>query len=316
MILRALPLLLLVWLAGCSSMALDGLQTWEPTDQAVKEMQALPLESGQLLVVGTDSARDLTVNLLSQNSSPYTHAGILVIEDGQPYVYEATATIWPSFGGAPPTRHFKGKIKKEPLGKFINPYVFAEIWDLPQLDKRKIADYAVRQYQQKVAFDPYFDYQDHSALYCSEFVALALEAGGATAFKPTPNRYNPSMAKVLQWMEIAEAMVHVDQLVSGGERLLIMSRAHSLLEIRINNAVRTELRRRHSCDQKVGNLLRWSGSTLKYVPAVKQFVSNSNKLFRRDARAPSQAEVDQAIMQFADKTFGPFDSLSVPENCR
>ena len=117
-------------------------------------------------------------------------------------------------------------------------------------------------------------------------------------------------------MEITEGMVHVDQLVSNGTQLAVMSRAHTLTEIRVNAAVRNELRRRHSCDQKVGNLLSWSGTTLVYVPAVKKFVKASNKLYDRHSIAPSQNEVNQRVREFADKTFGAFDPLSLPANCR
>ena len=92
--------------------------------------QTLALRSGQVLVTDSGGPAALFFALFAAEYSPFVHAGILVMEDAGPYVYETYGQIRPRFGRRP-TDLIRGHVTRTPLAEFVRRGKYVEIYDLP-----------------------------------------------------------------------------------------------------------------------------------------------------------------------------------------
>ena len=307
--LLALPVLLLI---GCTTpIKRDDLAAWDVPGPATEE---LPLESGQIVVTTSDNTMDTFVSLLPAVYNPYVHAAVLSLENGKPYIYEEFGRQWLNPFAKSPTDTVSGRVKRVPLYEFLNRYAHIEIWDPVNLDKTAIADFARYHYEQKTPFDPYFDHQDTDRLYCTEFVALALEAGGAEAIPVIPNRQNRSARIVLDWLQVPDGLIQANTLVASGTRIATLSATRTLTEIQVMDEVRRELYRRFTCDQRVGNLFSVSGPTVRLREPAGRFVAEALVLFDRDAPPPNTETIRTGVRGLAETLFGPFNPTVTCEN--
>lgn len=267
--------------------------------------QALALHSGQVLVTDSGGPAALFFALFATEYSPFVHAGILVMEDGAPYVYETYGQIRRWYGRRP-TDMIRGRVMRTPLDTFVRRGKYVEVYDLPAgVDAGRVTGYVRARYADRTPFDPYFRYTDHDTLYCTELVALALEAGGwaTPALQPFPD--NPSLTRVRLWLGIDDrGTLQAQQLIAPERFVAALSVLREQARFQVYIELKRELFRRFTADQAVGNLFEWNGKQLDFRQPAKDFIVRGLEMYR-GREVPPLAEVRKDIRALAERMFGP-----------
>lgn len=312
---RLLSLFLVFLLAACANPTRQDFKTWQVAGEDPQQFLNLPLVSGQVVVIGSGGIMDMGITLIPESYPPYLHACILVIDDGSPYVYDITGVAGFNLTGLPPTDVIKGKVQRIPFGRFVRRYHHVAIYEPTGLDKERIADYARTQFREEAPFDPYFNYAEHKKLYCTEFIVLALEAGGAEHFELPPNRPNRSVSVVLDWLKIPDqGLLMPSDLVVASKRVALLSTRHTLSEIYLLNALKEELHRRFTCDQRLGNLFYWNGFKVRLRKPVDRFMDAGLALFPLDSEV-DEREARLAVRELADEMYGVLPETAALSRC-
>jgi hypothetical protein len=288
--------LVLATLSGCVSLPPDVAAELEPARED-QPNHFRKVQSGQLIVSDAGAPDSLLLSLLGEEYSPFGHAGIVSIEDGKVYVYEGYATIRPFIAG-PPTDAMSGRIRRVTIESYVKRQRVTAIYDPPaSVDKAAVAAFARARHLDGTQFDPYFDWRDHTRLYCTEFAALALQAGGMPMPALVRLRDNPSLAIALGWLKItAPQIVTATSLTLGAERVALLSLSYDADEIGAYFAAKRELHRRFTADQKLGNLFSWSWRGLKLRPQIAAFLE------------ASRVRRNEPVAAIADELLGPFET--------
>jgi hypothetical protein len=241
------------WLSGCATaLAPTEFRTFDSETAQPGEIafHGLPLQSGQLVVSDSGDPDSLLMSIAGEQYTAYGHAGILSIEDGKAYVYEGYALLWPFLAG-PPTDAMRGRIRRVTLEQYIERQRITAVFEPPAgVDKTAVAAFARARHEDGTEFDPYFDWRDHTRLYCTEFAALALHAGGQQLPTPVRVRENASLRIALDWLKVsAPEIVTAGSLTEGAERVALISRRLSAREVEAYFAAKRELHRRFTTDQ-------------------------------------------------------------------
>jgi hypothetical protein len=281
--------LVLATQSACVTLPPDVAAELEPAEQDQPNHFRKRLQSGQLIVSDAGAPDSLLLSLLGEQYSPFGHAGIVSIEDGKAYVYEGYATLRP-FKAGPPTDAMRGRIRRVTIESYIRRQRIAAIYDPPaSVDKSAVAAFARARHLDRTEFDPYFDWRDHTRLYCTEFAALALQAGGMPLPTLVRLRDNASLGVALDWLKIAAPeIVTATSLTLGAERIALLSRRYDADEIGAYFAAKQELHRRFTAEQKLGNVWSWSWRGLRLRPQVAGFLEASR--VRRDEPVAAIAE--------------------------
>ncbi|MDD5392938.1 MAG: YiiX/YebB-like N1pC/P60 family cysteine hydrolase [Thiothrix sp.] len=285
-------------LAAVQGVIIDGASAW-----------GVPLKTGQ--IVATESAVPINVMylLLYPEFSPFVHVGIVEVDHGDAYVYEAGGTYKLSAGAAPPTDNVSGYVRRTPLGDFLHEMGgTASVYESPTgVDLVKVLAYAKQHTASKTPFDAYFNYTDRSRLYCSEFVAAAFEAGGKIPYATVPVKPNTSMRVVLDWLKVKDRQIlPVYQLVKQERWAGTISENYTLTELKVDRAVKAELYQRFTPDQKLGNVLAWGVGDVGLQPPIEQFRKAAFDAFDKQKNY-NAAEVLQKVRQLAKSYLGEFD---------
>ena len=304
--------------SGCVILQRSNFATWEidaDTNPAPAEavLEGIPLRSGQIVASEQGSPQSLFLSLLVAESLPWVHTGVVAIEGGVPWLYEAQGEIRPTLKG-PPTRNIGGGVRRVPLDSFIERERFIGIFDPPPgVDGAAVARYARERYLQGTRFDAYFDTSDPSKVYCGEFTALALSAGGAPPRRISPFTANRSLGIMLDWLEIrSNAVIPAGMVVEDGRRVALLSAADSRAQIAAYFAMKDELHRRFTPEQKLGNVLSFSPIRMLGIqPEVQAFMDRVN-----DEAAAwdglSSAELVARVRKIAAESFGDFEVATSP----
>jgi hypothetical protein len=286
------------WLVAV--LVLSGCTSLDPARFATAEIGAgrptwrgLPIEDGQVIVIENDGALPFMLKLLVQRFEPYVHAGLIVFDDGVPQVYEAWAIYHLRLSGRP-TRDPGGGIRRVSLDSFLRRAGTIAIHDPPAgVDRVKSVAYARAQLAARTRFDEFFDARDTRTLYCSEFVARALEAGGAGAFAGVRVTDNRSVRVGLDWFEVsAPTLIVAGELLAGTQRQALLDRRRAPAEVASRLERRRELHRRFTADQRLGNVLEWNGVRAAFRPSIRAYLD-----------APVGIEDARTL---ADRMLGPF----------
>ena len=142
-------------------------------------LNTLSLDSGQIVLAESGGPLDLFFSLFAREFSATGHGGILILEKRRPFVYESVGIVKPSFYD-PPTVGVRGGIRRTKLRKFLRRNIYTEIHNPPvRVDRSKMIEFVHRHFKAKTPFDAYFDFSEHERLYCTEMIALALDARGS-----------------------------------------------------------------------------------------------------------------------------------------
>jgi hypothetical protein len=284
--------------------------TWQvdggATDATVL-YEGIPVRTGQIIVSEQGSANSMFLSLLVAENRPYVHSGVIVVEGGSPWVYEANGRMRPTFGSSPLTHRVSGGMRRIGLGTFLAQNRFIAIYDPPPgANPERIGRFAQDSYMAGLPFDPWFDRSDPSKVYCSEFTALALAAGGAAPPQASPMNPNESVGVILDWLEITTPdIIPPASLVVGATRVGLFSRRDSPAQVEAWFAVKAELHRRFTPDQKLGNVLHFSPVRgLTFQPEVEAFMRLANES-AADWAGLSPAEIGQRVRTLAESHLGP-----------
>ena len=271
----------LMLLAGCANVDLAAYRTVDiraPLEdsggRAALDFQGVPLSSGQVIVSEVDSAVSLLLTLMTETYSPWIHAGVISIEDGRPWVYEAFGLLRPHLRG-PPTDAMGGSVRRISFERYLKRQAVVAVFEpLPAVDRRAVARFARSAEHAGLPFDPGFDHRTRDAVYCTEFVARALEAGGAAPFPALPRNDNPSLGKALDWLGIdAPGFLAAARLVERASPVALLSEEYSPAQVAARFAVKRELHRRFTPDQRLGNVFRWIITGPDLRPQVEALIA-------------------------------------------
>jgi hypothetical protein len=301
-----LELVLPLVLSGCVSFGANSYSNYQEFSEPSGQYRETPLASGQIVMTGSKAPTNILLGVMPQEFSPYIHLGIVMIDDGVPYVYDETGD--PSLNLDPevsPTSTIEGKVRRMPLERFVKRYFYAEIFEPAGADRAKVAEFARHHLAAETPFDRYFDYNDDSAFFCAEFVARAIEYGGGNRASIAPNRTNRSVSVVMDWLGVPEETIATSSLVDQSNPVMRMS-SRSDSEILALNAVKREIHRRFTADQTIGNLFRWDG--LRPVIRIngQRFLEKS--LTRAKQLPPDPQLIEAEVRSIADGLYGPFIS--------
>jgi hypothetical protein len=308
---RACPLLTAALVLGaCTPLDQGTYRTWQvdprPAGDA-SDFHGIPVESGQVVLSEQGTPQSVFLRLIMEQPGRFVHSGILVVEDGRPMLYEAQGRIAIHFRG-PPTDAVRGGVRKVPFEQFVREQRFVGIFDPPSaVDRAKVAAFAQRARADGTGFDPYFDLQDQTRLYCTEFVARALEAGGAAPRQVMPRNANASLRVVTDWLRFeAPAIIPPSALVADARRVALVSAQHTPAQLEAYFAMNAELHRRFTPEQRLGNVFtfsRFSGLGLR--PEVRAFLDRGNDAAAGwDALGPD--EIDARVQRLAAEMLGEF----------
>jgi hypothetical protein len=206
-----------------------------------------------------------------------------------------------------------GKMYRRKLYEYVAPNLYAEIYDPPPgADGEKIAAYARAKYKEGVEFDSYFDFHDHSKLFCTELVELAVESAGGPRTAPQPSNPNPSIVQGMAWLGVppgealpAGIFAEPSRFVAALGQFPTRTSAWAYFE------AKRELHRRFSMDQRLGYLLTIDGNgRIDVRPEISGFAFKAAHLFDADPSPPEPGDprLAAAVRKLADESFGPFDA--------
>lgn len=328
--------LVFVGLAGCASLPahvnaeLEQSSQSEPDHYAVRQPLLQPvvaraggadrrwapppesaLKSGQLLVWGKRDAAGLFVSLFAQDFRPWSHIGIVSVEADGVYVYD-TNSAFVSFSDTPPTESASGGMRhtlfKEHMAK---DYIFAVYDPPPGVSVAKMMAFVRDQYRRAPRFDAFFNDTNQDALYCSELVALAFEAGGAQRTRLTPVRKNRSFDVIRKWLSIDPNGFFLpgDQ-VSPERQVALWSPDLSPAQIEALFAAQQELAARFGHTTPLGQLMQWNSFTTSILHALtlreapQGFLDASLAALAHDTSSlPDTQAIHNQIRQLADRYF-------------
>ena len=237
------------------------------------DASTLLLAHGQIIVSETGGAMSLFYSLFAADYAPWVHAGIVAIEEGEAVVYETVGSFFP-VPGFVPTDTVTGAVRRVSVDRFARGKRIVGVYALPvHTDPDRLVAFAREHYRRGTLFDPYFDTDDVSALYCTEFVAMALAAAGATSITPTPIRDNESLATARDWLHLRSRSVYLaGRLIESTREMARWSADLSPAQIEAYFAIKRELHRRFDAQARLGHVFRWNGFALSLREDVQRFV--------------------------------------------
>ena len=267
-----LVLALIFALNGCAGFDPAKTRTVVVSPGAGTTWRGLPVETGQIIMNEHPGATSLFLSLTAQRFAPYVHAGIVVMEEGSPFVYESMGIILP-LPWRTPNQSVGGGVRRISLDTFLLRGGIVAIYSPnPAIDREALAEFARERWREKKPFDGHYDAGDAAKYYCVEFVARALESAGAPPLELAPITRNPSVRVGLDWLDIdPPGFLLAGELVTDDRRTALISNRFTEHEISRYFDLKRELHRRFTEDQRVGNVMYWTGSGLRLRPTVDRY---------------------------------------------
>ena len=293
-------------LAGCESFEPARYATVESVRVGPAELfHGLPVETGQIVVNEKPGGISLFLSLVGERFEPWIHAGIVVVEDGRPWVYEAFGLMMPNLSGNP-NDGMRGGVRRVSLESLIVRGGYVEIHDPPVgVDREQLAAFARQHHRARTRFDAYFDAGDSTRLYCVEFVARAIEASGGMRLESIGVNRNASLRVALDWLKIdTDELLVAGTLVSPQRRVIRISRDDTPEQMEFYFAMKRELHRRFTTGQKLGSLLRWKRQSLRLSAPVAAYYDAGMAALAADPGAVTP-DLDRAAEELASRMFGP-----------
>ena len=271
----------------------------------------LPLRSGQLVLTESPDATSYAFFLIPEHFYPFTHIAVLSIENGEPWVYDVTGQVATIPLKKRLLDNVKGTVYRRKFFEYVAANLYAEVYDPPPDAKpAAVADFARRKFDQNVKFDTHFDSKEHSSLYCSEMVALAIQSAGGTPPALERSNQNASVTKAMAWLGTppgealpAGAFMAPERYVAALGQFANRTSAWAYFE------AKREIYRRFTTDQRLGYVLELTGSgELKVRPHISDFAWEASHLFEGAAEQPPAGDprIAAAVHDLAVKRFGPF----------
>ncbi len=266
----------------------------------------MPLQSGQVVLSEAPGAYSFLFSIGTERYSNFTHGGLLVMEDGKPFVYEMTGEYKVGFHDAP-TDGIEGFCRRLPFMDYVRGNLYVEVFDPPEgVDSKKVTDWVLKQYRDQPEFDAYFNWNEHGALFCNEFVQLALEAGGGPPVQLRQVRQNPSLQRLLVWAKVEnEWGLPAGTFADPGRSVTALGQFSSRTAASCYFAAKEEIHRRFGPEQVLGNIfVMTSLSDIVLRQEIVFFLREAVLLFAEERRQPSLETVRGAVVELAERLFG------------
>lgn len=298
--------------SGCATIQLPRLNIYDvkkdPNDPPT--FAGIPLKSGQVILTESPEATSFGFMLMPDQFYYFTHGGVVVMEEGEAWVYEIAAEIVTFPFHERVLDNVDGKVARRRLFEYVMPNLYAEVMDLePGVDGGKVADFARDHYKRKTKFDAFFRWNEHDTLFCTEFVELSQRAGGAKPREPGPARAHPALDLVKKWLEVPAnealpAAYYYDpkRMVASMGQFGNRSAAFAYFE------GKRELYRRFKKDQRAGYVFKLRGTgNIELRDDVTRFIVNVAHLLDgvQDPPPWGDPRITRIVRKYADAYFGP-----------
>jgi hypothetical protein len=229
--------------------------------------------TGQIILIERPVATSLFLSLAAEQFSPYMHAGLIVIDDAEPYVYEAFGdmALW---SNGPPTRGMGGGVRRVELKNFLRrPGIIEIVQPPPGVNRELVAEFARDHERHRTPFDARFDSDDDKSFYCVEFVERALVAAGAAPAPRFAVTKNASMRLALDWLGIESKPLLLAGSYAVPERRVWRS-ATGMTSAQIDAYfdLKQELHKLFTSNQRLGNVIGWRWPAITWRPAVRAYL--------------------------------------------
>jgi hypothetical protein len=270
----------------------------------------IPLEDGQLVLTEAPGAYSFLFSLGTEIYSNFTHAGIIGMENGKPYVYEMTGEYDPFSFSDVPADGIVGECRRRPFMEYVRGNLYVEVFDPPAgVDRKQVADWVRKQFADQPAFDAYFVWEEdgnHDKLFCTEFVQLALEAGGGPPVQLRRVRQNASLQRLLEWNSVTRDWGLPAGVFADPQRsVAALGQFPTKTAAATYFAAKAEVHRRFTPDQTLGNVFRMkSMADIALRDTVVYYLRTAVALFENRRRPPSADEIHSKIVELATDIFG------------
>jgi hypothetical protein len=270
----------------------------------------LPLKSGQIVLTESPDATSMVFVLIPKTFYNFTHAAVVSMENGEPYVYEVSGGVSTFPIHTRVLDNVSGGVHRRSFYEHVAPNLYAEVFDPPEgTDGERIASFAREKYKAGAEFDAYFRYDEHEKLFCTEMVELALEFGGAKPLQLVPTNDNPSLRTGMKWLGVPlETALPAGLFADPARYVGALGQFPSRTAAYAYFEAKHEIHRRFTKDQRVGYLFHLKGSGMIDVrPEVGDFMNRATHLFDdADPQPPPGDErITRSVRALADVMFGP-----------
>lgn len=272
----------------------------------------VPVHSGQLILSESPDATSFVFSLLQPEFTPFTHVATIIVEDGEPWVYDVAGEVKTLPLRSRMMDNVQGKMYRRPLYDYIAPNLHAEIYEPPPgADGKKIAAFVKQKFDEGAPFDAFFNYRDHEALYCTELVSLAVHAAGGPLIGPEPISGNPSLAKAIAWLEIPHPeTLPAYRFASEEQYVGALGQFRSRASAWLYFEAKREIHRRFTPEQRLGFVVSMEETgKILLRPEVADFAIEASRLLERAPLTPEPQPNDPRlaamVRELADKRFGP-----------
>lgn len=309
---------------GCGSHSLPpmnvvGVDKSKASSKTINYLGGVPLRSGQLLVTESPDSTSFVFVFIPEKFYPFTHVAVISIEDGEPWVYDVTGEVKTFPLKKRLMDNVKGKMYRRRFYEYVAPNLHAEVYEPPEgADGEKLAAFVRQKYAEGVEFDSYFDPNDHSKLFCSELVSLAIAHAGGKPPGLDPSNPNPSVVEGMRWLGVppgialpAGKFIDEKRFVGAFGQFRTRTQAWAYFE------AKRELFRRFTRDQRLGYMLiLQSSGQVEVRPEIGDFVFGAARLFKGEEGLPPPGDprIEAEVRKLADKMFGPFPASAAPSS--
>ena len=272
----------------------------------------LPLRNGQVILTESPETTSYMFMLLPEHFYPFTHGAIVAVEEGKPVVYEISGGLKTFPLHSKILDNVTGKVNRRDFFEYVSGNLYAEVFDVQEgVDGEKSVEYARKAYKKGIEFDPYFNFNDHGTLFCTEFLELSLQAGGAKPHQLEPLNTQPSLTKGLEWLGVlpnqalpAYYFADPNKLVAALGKFRTRASAYAYFE-----AKREVYRRFKRSDQRLGYVFDLSDKGQLNVRApVTDFTLMAAKMFSNEYDLPpTDPRIAFVVRKLAEEMFGPYE---------
>ncbi len=304
----------LVFISGCTRDNLFARTIDSPASvpKEVPVFYGLPLKSGQIVVTESPDNTSWMFLLIPDKYYPFTHGGVIAIEDGKPYVYDTSGAVKFLPLDSRVLDNVSGKARRTPFYDYVSPNLYAEVYDLPAgVDASKVVSFVRKQYENGTEFDAFFNFDDHSKLFCTEMIELALRAGGDKPRELEQSNPNPSIVEGMKWLAVKPgvAALPAARFIEPSRYVGAMGRFNNRAAAYAYFEAKREVFRRFTMNQRLGYLFSLNGNgTFELRPHLALYADRALHLFENDENPPpiGDPRIAQAVRELADEMFGPF----------
>lgn len=277
----------------------------------------LALRSGQLVLTESPDTTSYAFVLIPKKFRPFTHVAVVVVEGGEPWVYDITGEIKTLPLRSRMLDNVRGKMFRRRFFEYVAPNLYAEIYDPPAgADPDKLAAFVKAKYAEGVEFDGHFDFADHKTMFCTELVELAIRHAGGPAQELEESNPNPSIVESMKWLGVPPGVVlpagryaEPSRYVGALGQFPTRTAAWAYFE------AKRELHRRFTADQRIGYMLSVDKQgRIDVRPEITAFTINASHLFDAEKVPPEPGDprITEAVRKLAADTFGPFPVTPFP----